>query len=250
LTGQKYSLNGQVEKTTATTNEIAFEQTATTPVTNDAESVHLLIKNESLDRREQICIEELHNNDRKIISFLKQDSASYQYTFNGLARKLEIHPQSLARSLHRLIDLRLIEKSNDGYKLRKSILLNGVIENPHGEKIIVDGSSTKPYVQLIHAYLPLASINDAMVHNLVGKWFGNLRWLGLIETENGYRLQWTNNKSPFLIVVHIASRYLTIETNAMTNKDKVEAIVDGCRIFERLVSMMRQKVEEGDHFFA
>jgi predicted transcriptional regulator len=247
-------------KTTTPIADIALEETISSVTDNNNKKrlQQLLIKDESIDVLEQACIAELHNNDFKILSFLLQEGGRYQYTFNGLARKLEIHQQSLARSLHRLIELRLIEKSNDGYRLKKKPnTMQRITEETRQSKEVVapdSVSSKKPYTQLTHAYLPLVSINDAMVHNLIGKRFGNLLWAGLIDdgdNGNGYRLQWTGNESPFLIVMNITSGYLTIETNAVRDKEKVEATVGACRIFERVLSLMREKAsDEGNYIFA
>ena len=50
------------------------------------------------------------------------------YSFKALERKLNIHQQSLARALKRLVDLDLIEKTPAGYKLiKKNIFLSNTI---------------------------------------------------------------------------------------------------------------------------
>ena len=45
--------------------------------------------------------EELHNNDKKILSLLINENSSH-FSFTGMKRKLNVHQQSLARALARL----------------------------------------------------------------------------------------------------------------------------------------------------
>lgn len=232
---------GEIESISAgperSTTEIALEGIIPS-ILVDEKPVKLSITNQDAESLEETCIVELHNNDRKIISFLQQDSGSYRYTFNGLVRQLKIHPQSLARSLRRLIELRIIQKSNDGYKLRESRLLQGATGKLYDEKTAMDDRTKRNFIQLIQAHIPISSANDEIVRNLIGKRFGNLRWLGLVEGKNEYCLRWINNESSILVVVHIVSCYLTVETNALTDMDKVEAIAGGCRIFGKVIGLM------------
>ena len=59
-------------------------------------------------------------NDSKILSVLDGEVGSKYYSFTGLMRKLNLHQQSLVRSLKRLQDLGLIDRSRMGYKLTKN----------------------------------------------------------------------------------------------------------------------------------
>ena len=50
-------------------------------------------------------LNELHDNDNKILLLLKALNGDPSYTFNGSVRELNMHQQSLSRSIKRLIDL-------------------------------------------------------------------------------------------------------------------------------------------------
>src|SRR5690606_5622072 len=65
-----------------------------------------------------VVINDLHNNDAKILSALNEESGS-NYSFKGLMRKLGLHQQSLSRALRRLEEMGLVEKSQVGYRLVK-----------------------------------------------------------------------------------------------------------------------------------
>src|SRR5437879_564338 len=54
-------------------------------------------------------------NDSKVLDVLSENNSNY--TFRGIMRKLGMHQESLSRSLQRLHELDLIEKSQLGYKL-------------------------------------------------------------------------------------------------------------------------------------
>ena len=148
----------------------------------------------------------------------------------------------------------LIEKSSLGYKLSKngesimtlSIKSNlekrgGVLEEG-GEE--VEGRKKNGYVQLLQTYVPIDIKSDEIVHALIGKWFNNLRWIGMIESETGeYMLQWINDNNTFQIILRVISKYLIIETNAISDKEKVEAMIGSYRIFEQITKILRIKLE-------
>ena len=100
------------------------------------------------------------------------------------------------------------------------------------------------YVQLLQTYVPIDIKSDEIVHALIGKWFNNLRWIGMIESQTGeYMLQWINDNNTFQIILRIISKYLIIETNANSDKEKVEAMIGSYRIFEQITKILRIKLE-------
>jgi DNA-binding HxlR family transcriptional regulator len=96
-------------------------------IISDEKSKQILIQKEQTDHDNNISIDDslhliddaLHANDSKILLLMAQDTRS-NYSFKGLIRKLNLHQQSLSRALIRLEDMKLIEKSNIGYRLTKN----------------------------------------------------------------------------------------------------------------------------------
>jgi len=233
----------------------------------DEKSKQILIQKEQKEYGNNVRIEDslhfiddgLHINDSKILSLMAQETRS-NYSFKGLIRKLNLHQQSLTRALIRLEDLKLIEKSNIGYKLTKNgeslmILLlssknstnnlvgigNSVLEKDK-EK---DKEKRNGFVQLLQTYISVDVKPEKILHGLIGKWFYNLRWVGLIESEAGYMLQWvSDDNNAFQIILRIISDYLIIETNASSDKEKIEAMIGSYRIFEQITKILRNKLEE------
>jgi len=250
---------------TATTinSEFGNKKDATISSANNSKSKQDLIQNEEQEEnsnniednnRNSLSINDFHNNDTKILSFLNQETGA-NYSFKGLLRKLNLHQQSLTRALSRLEDLGLIEKSSLGYKLSKngeSIMTLSTKSNlekrvgalEEGEEEEEVGKKKNGYVQLLQTYVPIDIKSDEIVHALIGKWFNNLRWIGMIESETGeYMLQWINDNNTFQIILRVISKYLIIETNANSDKEKVEAMIGSYRIFEQITKILRIKLE-------
>ena len=199
-----------------------------------------------------IAINDIRNNDKKILSLLRKEMWS-TYSFKALERKLDIHQQSLSRALKRLLDLNLIEKTSSGYKL---VERNGYNFNPILEDNLLDEEPEKDkskihrkYNQLIQIYMHVKGNIEPIVDHLTGKWFGNLRWFGLIKKETGFRLQWivvdkhSNNKI-FQINVSILSEYIIVESDAFSESEKVEAMYYSNRIIEEIIKILQENLLE------
>ncbi|MGB6463791.1 MAG: MarR family transcriptional regulator [Nitrosotalea sp.] len=200
-----------------------------------------------IDDSTGISLDDFQVNDKKVLSILNQDNdlADNQYTFNGLARKLGIHQQSLSRSLHRLENSGLVEKSEAGYRPSKN--LRSILVKR--SRLDLENLSRKiskqhlQFVQVLQLYIPSTVEVEEIVNKLVGKWFGNLRWIGLIDGDGGYVLQWANGDK-FQVNLKIVSRYAVVESNAMGDKSKAEAMVSAYRIFEQITKVF-QKTKSG-----
>jgi DNA-binding HxlR family transcriptional regulator len=176
---------------------------------------------------------DFHNNDSKILSVLNE--AGSNYSFKGLMRKLNLHQQSLSRALHRLEEMGLVEKSPVGYRLIKGT--ESAIS-----RIDLQRQKGREYMQLLQTYIPLNLRASEIVRQLLGKWFKNLRWLGMIESGTGYTLQWSSDDGSFQINLRMISDYIVIETNASTEKEKVDAMVGSYAIYEQITKAMQSKL--------
>jgi DNA-binding HxlR family transcriptional regulator len=187
-----------------------------------------------LVEEETLSASDLHGNDNKILSVLNE--AGSNYSFKGLMRKLSLHQQSLSRALHRLEEMGLVEKSPVGYRLSKT-----------GESAVSKFDVIRPkgreYMQLLQTYIPLNVRASEVVRQLVGRWFKNLRWLGMIESGTGYTLQWSSDNGSFQINLRLIADYIVIETNASTEKEKVEAMVGSYAIYEQITKAMQSRLD-------
>lgn len=205
-----------------------------------------------------IDIEDIRNNDKKILSFLKEDLWA-TYSFKSLERKLGIHQQSLSRALKRLVDLNLIAKTPFGYKLNiKDVCLStSILQDNQAEedeyllsKTKKSKKSKKRFNQLIQICIPIKSDIDVIVNHLVGRWFGDLRWHGLVKRETSFILQWDvinkydENNTLFQINLNIVSEYIVIESNATSDQEKIKAISNANRIITEIIKTMRHTIQK------
>src|SRR5918995_468925 len=232
----------------------------------DEKSKQILIQKEQKEYGNNVRIEDslhiiddgLHINDSKILSLMAQETRS-NYSFKGLIRKLNLHQQSLTRALIRLEDLKLVEKSSIGYKLTENgVSLMRLLLSPKDRayKLVSNNSILEKkkekekrngYIQLLQTYISVDVKPEEILYGLIGKWFNNLRWVGMIESEaGGYMLQWiSDDHYGFQINLRLISDYLIIETNAASDKEKIEAMIGSYRIFEQISKILRNKLEEG-----
>lgn len=235
-------------------------------VISDEKSKQILIQEEQKDYDNNIRVEDslpltddaLHRNDSKILLLMGQEVRS-NYSFKGLIRKLNLHQQSLTRALIRLEDMKLVEKSSIGYKLTENgeSLMRLLLSSKNRTYKLVSNNSIlekkkekekrNGYIQLLQTYISVDIKPEEILYGLIGKWFNNIRWVGMIESEaGGHMLQWINDDHyGFQINLRLISDYLIIETNAASDKEKIEAMIGSYRIFEQISKILRNKFEEG-----
>ena len=235
-------------------------------VISEEKSKQILIQEEQKDYDNNIRVEDslpltddvLHLNDSKILLLMGQEVRS-NYSFKGLIRKLNLHQQSLTRALIRLEDMKLVEKSSIGYKLTENgeSLMRLLLSSKNRAYKLVSNNSIlekkkekekrNGYIQLLQTYISVDVKPEEILYGLIGKWFNNLRWVGMIESEaGGYMLQWiSDDHYGFQINLRLISDYLIIETNAASDREKIEAMIGSYRIFEQISKILRNKLEEG-----
>lgn len=129
----------------------------------------------------------------------------------------------------------IIEKSQHGYRLsNRSSAIPSMAPTSKG----------KEYVQLLQTYIPVNVKTNEIVRQLIGKWFKNLRWLGMIDSGTGYTLQWSSDDGSFQINLRIVSDYVVIETNAFNEKEKLQAMIGSYAVYEQIVRIMQSKFPE------
>ncbi len=182
---------------------------------------------------------DLHGNDTKVLSLLNEEGSNY--SFKGMMRKLNMHQQSLSRALHRLEEMGLVERSQAGYRLSKTggtAAARTAIAVPKGRQ----------YIQLLQTYIPVNIRPAEIVRALVGKWFGNLRWIGLIESGTGFTLQWASQDGSFQINLRMVADYVVIETNAASEKEKLQSMVGSYAIYEQITKILQDRLAPANSY--
>jgi DNA-binding Lrp family transcriptional regulator len=197
-----------------------------------------------IDNSADVSLDDFQTNDKKVLSLLNQDSGvnDNQYTFNGLVRKLRIHQQSLTRSLHRLEAAGLIQKTDYGYGLTKN--LDSILVKK--SRIDLENLSTSishqydQFEQILQLYIPNEIPVEDVINKLIGKWFGTLRWIGIVEGDGGYVLQWASSDK-YHVNLKLVSRYAIVESDATDAKLKSESIIHAHRILEQITKLLKEK---------
>jgi DNA-binding HxlR family transcriptional regulator len=227
------------ESTTTVKEETAREDFAAEKqmTSGKAATAAQILVEEEEDSQNSLSANDFHNNDNKILALLNE--AGSNYSFKGLMRKLNLHQQSLSRALHRLEEMELVEKSPVGYRLSKA----GANSMSRIELLQQHKPKGREYMQLLQTYIPLNVKASEVIRHLIGRWFKNLRWIGMIRSDTGYTLQWTSDDGSFQINLRLIAEYIVIETNASTEKEKVQAMVGSYTIYEQITNVMQSRLD-------
>jgi len=119
--------------------------------------------------------------------------------FSGLRRTLGAHPESLARALRRLEREGLIDRSTDGYR---------VLTEPT-PIATTDEHALRPVARIA---VPFGLEPGAVLARLTGRWFGGLRWVGVVERPPERLLSWAHRDGSGAVLLGAHGRALRIYT--------------------------------------
>jgi hypothetical protein len=139
--------------------------------------------------------------DSDILAFLSQEDFTF-FTFEGLKRRLGLHPETLSRILNRLEQEGIVKKTSEGYTVTREIAKHLKLHQT---------TTNESRVSLLQTFLPSDISVQQLISNLRGKWFGLLRWLGTSETNESITLKWITEDGDIQIDAKITETQLTIE---------------------------------------
>lgn len=158
-------------------------------------------------------LDDLREHDREVLEFLSRDPQA-QVAFQGIRRRLGIHPEQLSRALHRLGDDGLVQKTDVGYRVTPKALQ---YLSPQ------DWSHDPPGTTVLQTYLPADVDLRALVVRLRGSWIGPLRWYGLSESDQGLRLSWVLEDGSIHLETHVGAGQLSVVARVSSVADLDEA---------------------------
>jgi hypothetical protein len=127
-----------------------------------------------LDDRVLVALQELHG----------------QIAFSGLRRVLGAHPESLSRALHRLEREGLVERTHGGYR---------ALAHEPG----VDTAALARLRPIAHVRIPPGASPDSVLGRLSGRWFGTLRWVGVIDRPSQRLFAWARRDGSGYVLLGI-----------------------------------------------
>jgi len=142
--------------------------------------------------------------DERVLTTLQ--SLSGRLAFSGLRRFLGTHPESLSRSLRRLEREGLVERVDGGYR--------ALAPAPR-----VDAGSDTGLRSIARVEIAPGTRPEELVGRLVGRWFGSLRWVGLLERSDGELLAWARRDGGGLVLLGLKARTLGIYLPSMREDD-------------------------------
>jgi len=178
---------------------------------------------------------DLREHDREVLEFLSQDPSS-QVAFQGLRRRLGIHPEQLSRALHRLADDNLVEHTDLGYRV-----------TPRAMQVLSPGSlpSEEPGVTILQTYLPANLDLRGLVQGLRGAWIGPLRWYGLSEFADGMRLAWALEDDTIRLETFIRPGQLVVSAKVASPDRLDDAARLGHQLFQHIVREVSREPYSG-----
>ena len=161
------------------------------------------------DEREDFSDVSLGGRDSVVLAALSEEDL-ITFSFDGLKRRLGLHPETLSRILLRLEQEGFIEKKVDGYCVTSRI-----------NQVSKMGSTSvgEPRVPLLQTFLPSDVSVARLVSELRGRWFGPLRWLGLSENDEGVTLKWVTEEGSIQVEARICGAALAIDAKFLQERN-------------------------------
>ncbi len=142
--------------------------------------------------------------DERVLSTLH--GLNGRIAFSGLRRVLHAHPESLSRSLRRLEREGLVERSDGGYR--------ALGEVPRGT-----APQSTDLRSIAQVDLPPGAPPDSVLGRLSGRWFGSLRWVGVVEGPSGRLLAWARRDGTDYVLLGIDRGVLRVYVRTETSGD-------------------------------
>lgn len=149
------------------------------------------------------------------------DEGLTRFTFDGLKRRLGVHPETLSRVLGRLEDQGIVEKLQGGYSVTQKA------RNLFRLKPL---NATESPVSLLQTLLPPDIPIKQVVSDLSGKWFGALRWLGYAKNDGSVTLKWITEEGGIQVDATFSEGALRIDAKLLSDQDMDLALSASCQL--------------------
>jgi predicted transcriptional regulator len=175
---------------------------------------------------------DLDEREKEVLKLLLSEQNAH-FSFQGLRRRLGLHQETLTRTLKRLEEASVIERSPEGYKLKGA-------GNSHVFTVQTNQSITKP---LIDAYLPSQVDVTVLFQKLRGRWFSNFRWLGYSHDGNQLSMSWISEDGRMQLQARISGGKITIGADSYTKQSESEQIAAAYQLFDHITKIAEEMVQ-------
>ncbi|MGA2972309.1 MAG: Lrp/AsnC family transcriptional regulator [Candidatus Bathyarchaeia archaeon] len=168
--------------------------------------------------------------EREVLKLLSSEQNAH-FSFQGLRRRLGLHQETLTRTLKRLEEAHVIERSPEGYKLKGSNYSFAVQTNQPLAKPIID------------AYLPSQVDVTVLFQKLRGRWFSNFRWLGYSHDGNQLYMSWISEDGRMQLQARIGGGKIIIGADSYTNQTESEQVAAAYQLFDHITKVAEEMVQ-------
>jgi DNA-binding MarR family transcriptional regulator len=165
--------------------------------------------------------QELDYREREVISALSEEQKA-TYSFQGLRRKLGLHQEMLSRTLDRLEEQDLVERTEDGYRIsfdRRAPRLGSA-------------ESSAIETRAVTAYLPHEVDPGFVLRSLKGRWFSEFRWLGYSFTQSSLTMSWISDDGRVQLRAKLRNNTLVIDAMYGSATEKDRAMSSAFELFD------------------
>ena len=176
---------------------------------------------------------ELDNREREVLKFLSSEHNAY-FSFQGLRRKLGFHQETLTRTLKRLEEAHVIERSPEGYRAKES-------GTGFSFNVPTTTAISKP---IIDAYLPAQVDVTVLFQKLRGRWFSNFRWLGYSHDGDHLSMSWISEDGQLQLQARIGGGKITVSADSLTNDQRSLQISAAYQLFDLISKIADEMVQQ------
>jgi len=178
---------------------------------------------------------DLRDNDRVVLELLRSEPSA-AVGFQGLRRRLRLHPERLSRALHRLAEDDLVVRTELGYRI-----------SPRGLAIISPDAFPRdaPGVPVLQAYLPGDVDLRSLTLALKGSWIGPLRWYAFSEGPGEMEISWVTEDDGIQLDARLRPGELTIMAVASAPERLDEASRLGHLLFQHIAREVSRDFRAG-----
>ncbi|MFQ5951582.1 MAG: hypothetical protein ACE5KH_05815 [Candidatus Geothermarchaeales archaeon] len=156
----------------------------------------------------------LGEGDAAVLNLIREEELA-GFSFDGLKRRLGLHSETLSRTLGRLEERDIVERAERGYKVTSKA------KNLLALRPLSAGGASVP---LLRTLLPHDIPIQQVISDLMGRWFGMLRWLGYSEEDGGVTLKWITDNGRVQVDANFSDAGLTVEAKLREGDDLSAAV--------------------------
>lgn len=156
---------------------------------------------------------DLNERELDVIEVIETEDLT-RFTFEGIKRRLKIHPETLSRTLNRLTQDEIVKKVNNGYSLTAK-----------GKQLLKPNqTSNRKEIPVLQSCLPPDCQIKKITASLEGKWFGNLRWMGYGKSNENIKMKWITNDGEIIVTVVFNNEMFYIYSKTISEIDFSSAV--------------------------